>query len=567
MPNDFSQDTGCKALWRFESGALTVDSKGNNTLTASASPPTVDTVDFKEGAGCAVFAAANTQHYSITDANLDTGFPFKNGDTTKTGSFCFWYKPTTTASWRFLISKSNYPPGNAAFALIDNNGVLYIEYGQGAYNWNDTSTGITLASGHEYHITCTIDINGRVQIIVWDDTTSIAYSWLGWFNGAIAISYNPFVIGDRDGYNGNALDGRLDEIVVFNRVINVTDIYLIRTGQYAGMGPHYGANNYSGDDRFKTLWRFEPSALTVDSIGTNTLSLHSGATGPRSGPIAFIEEGDGCVELADGCLDIADANLDAGFPLKNGDAIQQITICNWITRDTAGNYNRSIWSKGTDIGFAYDDQNGSLLGLGAFRAFLRYKNTTYDLGFNFPASPIAIAGVVDGIAKTAHVRYYNPITGITINKELSFAQQLGTNTDAFRIGDTVPSWVGTIDGMVVAAAILTDDEIDQIFAGTFSPPSAPPDNCLSLTFCESIPAALAPCLSLTTCEDIPIVYPPDNCLSLTQCPGIEPPRLGICLSLTHCPELPKGAPASVITSTKCQDIPLASGRGTFLIFS
>jgi hypothetical protein len=101
----------------------------------------------------------------------------------------------------------------------------------------------------------------------------------------------------------------------------------------------------------------------------------------------------------------------------------------------------------------------------------------------------------------------------------------------------------------------------------WTPASYPPANCLSLTFCESIPAALAPCLSLTTCEDIPIVYPPDNCLSLTQCPGIEPPRLGICLSLTHCPELPKGAPASVITSTKCQDIPLASGRGTFLIFS
>ena len=35
MANDFSSDSNCVALWRFESGALTADSIGTNTLTNS----------------------------------------------------------------------------------------------------------------------------------------------------------------------------------------------------------------------------------------------------------------------------------------------------------------------------------------------------------------------------------------------------------------------------------------------------------------------------------------------------------------------------------------------------
>ena len=466
MANDFSSDPSVKALWRFENGALATDSKGTNTLTASASPPTVDTSDFKEGAGCAVFDAANTQHYSITDANLDAGFPFKNGDTVKEGSFCFWYKPTTTGNWRFLISKSNYPPANAAFALIDNNGILYIEYGQGGGTWNDTSTGIALTAGHWYHISCTIDVFGIVLIIVWDYTTSTTYSWVNIFGVAPYITDNDFYIGDRMGLIGTALDGRLDEIVVFNRVINITEIVAIQIGQFSGSWTPYGTNNYSGDSRFKARWRFESGALTVDSIGTNTLSLNSGAYGPSSCATG-VQEGGGSVMTADGYLYIADADLNSGFPLKNGDAIQKITVCDWILRDSGGGSARQIWSKGTDIGLGYDDQYGSNLLLGPFRAYLNYKNVKYDLGFNLPGYSVHIAVAVDGVNKTAHIRYYDPVSGAVTNKNLSFAATLGTNTSPFMIGDTVTSWVGEIDEVVVAAEILSDAKIDAIRAGTY----------------------------------------------------------------------------------------------------
>lgn len=36
MANNFTADPNCKALWRFENGALTVDSKGTNTPNSGA---------------------------------------------------------------------------------------------------------------------------------------------------------------------------------------------------------------------------------------------------------------------------------------------------------------------------------------------------------------------------------------------------------------------------------------------------------------------------------------------------------------------------------------------------
>ena len=56
MANDFTNDANCKALWNFDDGALTTDSKGTNTLTNSG--VTADTVDFKEGNASGDFKAS-----------------------------------------------------------------------------------------------------------------------------------------------------------------------------------------------------------------------------------------------------------------------------------------------------------------------------------------------------------------------------------------------------------------------------------------------------------------------------------------------------------------------------
>ncbi len=96
MANDFSGDSNCVALWSFDKGALTTDSIGDNTLTDNNTVGT-DAVDYKEGDQCASFKKTDSEFFSITDANLDNGFPLKTGDTTKKISGALWFKQESFA--------------------------------------------------------------------------------------------------------------------------------------------------------------------------------------------------------------------------------------------------------------------------------------------------------------------------------------------------------------------------------------------------------------------------------------------------------------------------------------
>ena len=79
MANDFSSDPRCKALWRFESGALTADSRG-----PTPSPPTMlrPKTPWITGKGLAALISETdaSQYFSIADGSLDAGYPLKSGD-------------------------------------------------------------------------------------------------------------------------------------------------------------------------------------------------------------------------------------------------------------------------------------------------------------------------------------------------------------------------------------------------------------------------------------------------------------------------------------------------------
>ena len=80
MANDFSGDSSCKALWRFESGALTTDSKSTNTLTNNGGIE--ETTNHMEGSCAVAIASGSSQYLNIPNANLVSGFPLKSDDTT-----------------------------------------------------------------------------------------------------------------------------------------------------------------------------------------------------------------------------------------------------------------------------------------------------------------------------------------------------------------------------------------------------------------------------------------------------------------------------------------------------
>ena len=238
MANDFSSDINCKALWRFESGALITDSKGTNTLTDNNTVQE-NTSNYKEGACAADFERNDTEYFSINDSSLDAGFPLKNGDTNKKISVCYWVNPESIAANGAHYAKGgNYAGDKGSFLITtDTIGKVIVYIGK-ASDGGDTyealptfGTGFSL--GKWYHVCVTFDNSDKsYRIRIWDDEasdfldsdiTGTAVENINVEDGILEIGY----------WNGNyKLDGEMDELVVFDDILTVNDIDEIRSGTY-----------------------------------------------------------------------------------------------------------------------------------------------------------------------------------------------------------------------------------------------------------------------------------------------------------------------------------------------
>ncbi|MCJ7546801.1 MAG: LamG domain-containing protein [Deltaproteobacteria bacterium] len=243
MPNNFASDVNCKALWRFENGALTADSKGGNTLTA-AGTPTADQVNFKEGAASVqVQDGAAPDSFSITDALLDAGFPFKLADAIKKISATFWIKctamPADTKTGSVFLKSSAIAHYSIAIAVeTDGLGDTYIEFWLGnGLAWTIYQHASALAINTWYHVGVTYqDSDQAYRIRIWDDTAGAILgvdktgnglnAWIG--DGDLSITSAGAM---------TSLTALVDEIVVFNDILTVAEIDAIRAGTYGGGKP------------------------------------------------------------------------------------------------------------------------------------------------------------------------------------------------------------------------------------------------------------------------------------------------------------------------------------------
>ena len=251
--NNFSGDATCLALWRFENGALLADSKSTNTLVAAPNVPTADTVHFVEGGASANFVAASSQGLKITDANLAAGFPFKNGDTGKKVTFCFWYQPTTNpAGDKGLISKRYNGSSDAYSFVIDHVGNTLWIIINSVYYWGNI---FTFVPGTLYHLAIELDSSGAVgwaKVIVYDSSVSCINTYL---NAALPAKCAPdtgdLCIGSV-GNNAYYINGNMDEVVVFDRLLSDTEVDAIRKGTY----------------RTITTWDFTTVCAAVSAVST-----------------------------------------------------------------------------------------------------------------------------------------------------------------------------------------------------------------------------------------------------------------------------------------------------------
>lgn len=238
MANDFSLDPRCKALWRFETGALTADSKGTNTLSQDGSP-VADTVDYREGSACVDLEKDSSQGFYIPDAGLNPGFPLKSGDSVKKISVCCRFKPESIPGYNVYhtIWAKQYWSGAKVSVLFQlTNNKMKFMWGYGTGTQNNYYEFYTPVAGRWYFVAMVIDgIARTLNIELWDDTAGTHNSFSYTPAGELRVHDAAWTLGTED--NGASrtsyFDGRIDEVVVFNDLLGIMEIEAIRNGSYS----------------------------------------------------------------------------------------------------------------------------------------------------------------------------------------------------------------------------------------------------------------------------------------------------------------------------------------------
>ncbi len=283
MANDFSRDPDCVTVYRFESGALDQDAKGNNDLVTVGAADE-DTVDFMEGACCANFEADNGDRYLINDINLND-FPAQNGSGNINYSFTGFLKRESLA-WANVHLKAN------AWLLTFVGDALWFHVWT-ANTGESHVDGCGVPTGKWYFFAMTVDSSGtdavcRFYLYNITDNTLVRNTLKTLlYDGKAVTSSGQFGIGHVGSYG--RMDGRLDELTFWKRALSLDDIIGVQDGVYTGPpdkatnpSPADGATEVStttdcswtagaNTDTMDVYWGTSPSSLALvsnDQAGT-----------------------------------------------------------------------------------------------------------------------------------------------------------------------------------------------------------------------------------------------------------------------------------------------------------
>jgi len=309
--NDFTYADHCIALWKFESSTLTVDSKNGQTLTNN-NGVSEDTVNFKEGLCSANFNAADSEYFTILNANLLSGFPGKGASenqfdeddnckafyrfesgalivdskniytlstigsptadaTHKEGSYsvslngssyvyrietlvdgtfsiCAWIKPQTVGNGHYnTICEQREGSGGQYFtfylATLEDasaKGRVYFRIFDIDHNNKaavTTAYSLVIDGAHWYHVTARYNATTKLAtLLVWDDT---AQGQLAITNPAALTKdmYSASGMYFRIGYGiGSYGKGNIDELVIFNDILSDDEVASVRLSRYGYTG-------------------------------------------------------------------------------------------------------------------------------------------------------------------------------------------------------------------------------------------------------------------------------------------------------------------------------------------
>ena len=239
MANDFSGDSNCVALYRFENDVT--DSKGNNDLTNSG-------VSFsataKEGSYSGNFEASEADYAEISNANLDSGFPGKSGESFIALSNAVWVRLESSAD-EVICGVWNATANARCWAVKYEVTGTFFQFFKGynagaSYEQLDHGyTSVALATWYHLQISY-LESSKALLFGVWDDAYA-GYRQVDsqdfdgtTFAQATNVEDEEFNVG-RYGQSLYYFDGLLDELVIFKDVVSASEFAAIRAGTYGAI--------------------------------------------------------------------------------------------------------------------------------------------------------------------------------------------------------------------------------------------------------------------------------------------------------------------------------------------
>lgn len=189
-----------------------------------------DTIGCQEGAACGEWEADNSAVMGLWSGYMDSGYPLKAGTTNRIISICFWMKAQSlpgSGSYVYL-----YVHWNNLWVLLYNDGsgprIALVNWYNGGANYEIDQHASVLSENVWYHVGIAYDGDaGTYRIRIWDDSDEAI---LG--TDRTGTKANSVGIATGDVQLGYGYDGRLDDYLVFNRVLSAAEIDLIRRQQF-----------------------------------------------------------------------------------------------------------------------------------------------------------------------------------------------------------------------------------------------------------------------------------------------------------------------------------------------
>jgi len=263
VTNNFSSDPNCMAVYNLEDGALTVDSKGTNTLSEVLTP-TANTSDFKQGQASVDFDSGDT--LLIYDSNLNSGFPLKSGESNTDFSVCGWMK--IRSGNNYLAGK--YGSGGYTLIVVANSSLIDVYLGHTDLTTTQRMRWLrTFTANQWYHIGVTYNDTTRFcRVRVWDDVgASVSESTLT-FDNNILLGTASLQLGGI--FNGGLSDGLFDEVVFFNRDISITEIDAIRDGTFGAPSSSSSSSKSSSSSSSDNVSESSSSIVVVNSSSSSS---------------------------------------------------------------------------------------------------------------------------------------------------------------------------------------------------------------------------------------------------------------------------------------------------------